>query len=177
MGEKSFSGYQETSRSFKALRRINRALDVHSRRLHRECNITSPQIFSLHALAKNGAQTLSALAQDLNLSVSTVNGIIDRLELRGLVSRTRSKQDQRKTTLAITATGIDMLNTIPELMPDIYAQAFTSLPTEDQESLTQLLEKLANHFTPTEKERVQNTEILKSNHDFISNPGTDYQLH
>lgn len=177
MGEKSCSGCQETSRSFKALRRINRALDVYSKRLHRECNITSPQIFSLYALAKNGEQTLSELAQDLNLSVSTVNGIIDRLVLRGLVSRTRSKQDQRKTTLSITAAGVDILNTIPELLPDIFTQAFSRLSPKDQENLTQLLEKLANHFIPKEKERVKNTEILKCNHEFISSPGTDYQLH
>ncbi|MBC8524357.1 MAG: winged helix-turn-helix transcriptional regulator [Chlorobium phaeobacteroides] len=168
---------RDSSRSLRALRRIIRALDVHSRRLYRECNTTSPQISCLNTLAKKGNQTLSALSQDMHLSVSTVNGIIDRLELRGMVSRTRSIQDQRKVVLSITQAGTDMLNTIPELMQDIYAQAFTRLSPENQDALSQLLEQLADHFTPTEKEQGHNTEIITSNHDFISNAGTDYQLH
>jgi len=94
-----------------------------------------------------------------------------------MVSRTRSIQDQRKVVLSITQAGIDMLNTIPELMQDIYAQAFTCLSPENQDALSQLLEQLADHFTPTEKEQGHNTEIITSNHDFISNAGTDHQLH
>ncbi|HED31224.1 MAG TPA: MarR family transcriptional regulator [Prosthecochloris aestuarii] len=166
-----------SSASLHSLRRIIRALDVHSRKLYRECNITSPQIHCLHNLTQKGTQTLSSLARELHLSLSTVNGIIDRLESRGMVLRTRSTEDQRKVMIAITDEGRALLLTVPELMKDLYTQAFGKLEKEDQKTLAHLLGRLANHFDPHNEPQGHNTEIIQPTHDVISSPGTDYQLH
>ncbi|ASQ90760.1 MarR family transcriptional regulator [Prosthecochloris sp. GSB1] len=167
----------QSARSLHALRRITRALDVHSRRLYREWHITSPQVHCLQVLAKKGKLSLSALAGEINLSLSTVNGIIDRLVARNFVNRTRSVQDQRKVTLEVTDAGLDLLATVPELMRDIFARAFVSLSSDDRSSMTELLEKLANHIDPFARNTAENRKIIETNHDFISGPGTDYQLH
>ncbi|MBF0586613.1 MarR family transcriptional regulator [Prosthecochloris sp. N3] len=166
-----------SSVSLRALRRIIRALDVHSRKLYRECNITSPQILCLHSLAAEEHHTLSSLARELHLGLSTVNGIIDRLELRGLVKRTRSTTDQRKVMIGITDAGQDLLQTVPELMRDLYAQAFSRLPSEEQITLASLLDRLAGHLDPDNPDKGRKPETIESTHDVITNTGTDYQFH
>jgi len=168
---------EQSGRSLHALRRITRALDVHSRKLYREWHVTSPQMHCLQVLAKKGNLSLSALACEINLSLSTVNGIIDRLVVRGFVNRTRSLQDQRKVTLEATDAGLDLLATVPELMQDIFTRAFVSLSSEDRCSMTELLEKLANHIDPSPRNAAEHREIIETNHDFISGPETDFQLH
>ena len=171
------SSIERSADSLRALRRIIRALDVHSRKLYRECNITSPQMLCLHSLAEKKQYTLSLLANELHLSMSTVNGIIDRLELRGLVKRTRSRKDQRKVKIGITDTGLKMLNTVPELMRNRYAQAFSKLSVEEQLTLAALLDRLAGHLDPEKPEKGRKNKTIHPTHELINHPGTDYQLH
>ncbi|MDT9546075.1 MAG: MarR family transcriptional regulator [Chlorobium sp.] len=160
MEQEGVSGVGVGVRGFQALRRIVRALDVHSRKLYRECNITSPQLLCLHSLEKNRDQTLSRMAEELNLSVSTMNGIVDRLEARGLVLRSRSEKDHRKVHLSITAEGTLLLSSVPELMRDSYARAFGSLSDGEQELLTGLLVKLADRFDPVHRSTGGSSEII-----------------
>ncbi|TCD48706.1 MarR family transcriptional regulator [Chlorobium sp. N1] len=135
-------------RGYHALRRITRALDVHSRRLYREWKITSPQFLCLQALEKESVRTLSQLAAELHLGASTVNGILDRLEARGLVSRSRSQEDQRKVLLSVTPEGQALVDSVPELMRDSYARALGRMSLDEQEQLSRLLGRLADHLDP-----------------------------
>jgi len=160
MEQEGFSDVGVGVRGFQALRRIVRALDVHSRKLYRECNITSPQLLCLHSLEKQRDQTLSRMAVELNLSVSTMNGIVDRLEARGLVLRSRSEKDHRKVHLSITAEGTLLLSSVPELMRDSYSRAFGSLSVGEQELLTGLLVKLADRFDPVQRSTGGSPEII-----------------
>ncbi|MBN1929740.1 MAG: MarR family transcriptional regulator [Chlorobiaceae bacterium] len=154
-------------RSYEALRRIARALDVHSRKLYRECSLTSPQMLCLRSLKCEGVQILSALAARLHLGVSTTNGIIDRLEAKGLVRRTRSPQDQRKVFIAITPEGEELLDRVPELMGDIFAQAFVRFDSEEQPAFASMLERLAGLLDPSGN--------IQPYHDLIAYAETSYQ--
>lgn len=154
-------------RSYEALRRIARALDVHSRKLYRECSLTSPQMLCLRTLKCEGAQILSVLAARLHLGASTTNGIIDRLEAKGLVRRSRSLEDQRKVFIAITPEGGELLDKVPELKRDIYAQAFAQLSPEEQPAFALMLERLAGLLDPSGNNQ--------SYHDLIAYAETNYE--
>ena len=86
-------------RVLKSLRRIIRAIDIHSKKLSQEYKITAPQMICLYSLQKNGAMTQSELAQDVDLGMSTINGIIDRLHAKGWIRRQRDHVDRRKILL------------------------------------------------------------------------------
>lgn len=167
MQQHVYSDRDSAGRSYEALRRIARALDVHSRKLYREYSLTSPQMLCLHTLKLEGEHILSALAARLHLSVSTTNGIIDRLEVKGLVLRSRSQQDQRKVFITITPEGEELLDKVPELMRDIYAQAFARLEPEEQPVFSRMLDRLADWLDPSGNNQVY--------HDLIPCPETDYQ--
>lgn len=62
---------------------------------YKDVNLTGPQGMLMGTLAHFGEMKVSELSEKLNLSNSTVSGILDRLEKQGLVERIRCKDDRR----------------------------------------------------------------------------------
>lgn len=131
-------------RILRALRKIIRAVDMHSRHLHKEFKITTPQLICLHSLNDNGSMTLSQLAKDVSLGMSTTAGIVDRLVAHELASRQQSAQDRRKVVLAITETGKHLIESTPKLLQQQFTDAFGELAEPEQATITLLLEQVVS---------------------------------
>ena len=86
--------------------------------------------------------TLSRLAEEVSLGVSTADGIVDRLEIKGLLTRTRSQQDRRKVDLAISPAGSELTQATPELLQDQFIEALGQLPEVEQAAITLSLERV-----------------------------------
>jgi DNA-binding MarR family transcriptional regulator len=127
-----------------ALRRIIRAVDIHSRRLRTQHNVTAPQLICLYSLAKESPMTLSRLTAEVNLSISTVNGIVDRLEAKGLAVRKRSEVDRRKVEIALTSQGKELTKNAPSLLQDRFADALSHLPELEQAAIALSLERVVS---------------------------------
>ena len=67
--------------------------------------ITYPQYLVLSVLAENGEQTISAIAERLDLEPSTITPLVKRLEHAGFLSRRRNPRDEREVQVALTARG------------------------------------------------------------------------
>jgi len=131
-------------RILQALRRIIRAVDIHSHKLATQHNITGPQLACLLTVAGEGPLTSSNLAKKVYLSPSTVVGIIDRLEEKQLVARNRSRVDRRQVHISVTARGEKLIADAPSLLQDTLANALAELPEIEQVSITMALEKLVD---------------------------------
>ncbi|MBN2644864.1 MAG: MarR family transcriptional regulator [Desulfuromonadaceae bacterium] len=131
-------------RILQALRRIIRAVDIHSYKLASQHKITGPQLACLLAIQEKGPLTGGNLARAVYLSPSTIVGIVDRLEEKGLVLRQRSRTDRRQVQLSITDEGRQLIAEAPSLLQDTLAQALTALPESEQVSITLALEKLVD---------------------------------
>ena len=127
---------------FRSLRRIMRAVDIHSRRLAAEFMITGPQLLCLQTLHDDGPLTTSALAKLIHLSNSTTVGILDRLEQKGWVLRERSERDRRIVLVHISASGEEFLASAPSLLQDRLASGLRALPEKDQLVIAQSLERI-----------------------------------
>jgi DNA-binding MarR family transcriptional regulator len=64
--------------------------------------LTGPQVSVLAHLVMNGPATVTELARELGTSHSTVSGIVDRLQARGLVHRVQDPADRRYTRIRVT---------------------------------------------------------------------------
>ena len=62
-------------------------------------NLTAPQSLVMSVLVRSEGVSLRQLSRELGLAHSTVSGIVDRLELRGLVERQVSPSDRRVTQI------------------------------------------------------------------------------
>jgi len=138
----SDDGKQYDLRILRSIRKIIRAVDIHSRKLYHLYKITTPQLICLHCLQREGPMTLSRLAEEVSLGVSTADGIVDRLEIKGLLTRTRSQQDRRKVDLAISPAGSELTQATPELLQDQFIEALGQLPEAEQAAITLSLERV-----------------------------------
>ena len=131
-------------RILKALRRIMHAVDCHSRKLNDTFNITAPQLLCLYALVRDGIQTQSELVRRINLGGSTVNGIVDRLEAKGLVCRKRSSTDRRRVILAVTEAGNAITHEAPALLQTHFSESLRALPDLEQATIALSLERIVD---------------------------------
>jgi len=131
-------------RILQALRRIIRAVDIHSYKLASQYNITGPQLACLLAVQEQGPLTSAKLAKKVYLSPSTLVGIVDRLEEKGLVRRNRDSRDRRLVYITITSVGEQLVAAAPSLLQDTLANALVELPELEQVSITKALEKLVD---------------------------------
>ena len=104
----------------RAIRRLARALDVHSSRINRESGLTLPQLVVLTCARDLGEVTSRAIAVAADLSAPTVNGILDKLEAKGLIQRYRSASDRRVVHARLTDRGAALLANAPPPMGDAF---------------------------------------------------------
>ena len=110
-----------------ALRRIIRAIDLHSRTLVNRFGLTGPQLVILKELMDRFPKSVGELALSVNLSQATVTTILDRLEKHELVYRERSKEDKRKVHAYLTDKGVDVLKEAPIPLQEQFARQFDDL--------------------------------------------------
>lgn len=79
----------------KLLKEIMKTIHKNATKEFKELKITGPQGMIIGILTHHGEMKITDLSEKLGLSVSTVSGIIDRLEKQGMVLRLRSKDDRR----------------------------------------------------------------------------------
>lgn len=79
-------------------------------------NLTAPQRSVMQALFHASGMRLKDLSRRVGLAHSTVSGIVDRLERRGLLERQPHPTDRRATTVAVSRMVRDyMRDTLPAI--------------------------------------------------------------
>lgn len=127
-----------------SIRRIIRAIDLQSRRLHEEHHLTGPQLATLRAASERGEVSISALARAVHLSQPTVSGIISRLEKRSLVVRRRSSDDRRSVVVEVTPAGLQLLGEAPSLLQDRFRAELALLEDWERHWMLSALERIAS---------------------------------
>ncbi|PLX78529.1 MAG: MarR family transcriptional regulator [Desulfuromonas sp.] len=146
-------------RILQSLRRIIRAVEIHSKKLSQNHKVTGPQLGCLLAIKEGGPLTTTRLAQTIYLSPSTVVGIIDRLEEKGLLSRQRNSKDRRQVLVGLTSEGERLVERAPSSLQDTLAEALKSLPELEQVSITLALEKVVDLM---EADRIEASPVLET---------------
>ena len=126
-----------------ALRRISRAIDLHSRVLVQQHGLTAPQLAALQAVGELQPVSVSAVARRIHLSMATVTGIFNRLEKRDLVMRSRNGRDRRTVALELTEAGTRMLEAAPSLLQDRFRSELAKLEEWEQTQLLASLQRIA----------------------------------
>lgn len=126
-----------------ALRKITRAIDLHSKQLMRETGLTAPQLLVLNELVIDPAATPSTVAKAVHLSQATVTSILDRLDKAGLILRTRSDTDRRVTYLKLTEEGLRKAKSAPEPLQAGFIQKFGALEPWERHQLVASIQRMA----------------------------------
>ncbi len=124
------------------IRRVFQAVNEYSKKAERETGLTGPQLWAIKVLAEAAPIKVSDLARRLYLHPATVVGILDRLEGRSLVTRTRSLEDRRVVEIDLTDLGKDIVKKAPEVAQGLLVKGLEPLADEDLKRIADGLEQL-----------------------------------
>jgi DNA-binding MarR family transcriptional regulator len=133
-----------------ALRKVIRAIDLHSKHLSKTSGLTSPQLLIMLEIDKVSGVNSSQVAKNVNLSAATVTNILDRLENKKLISRVRNTQDKRKVGLYLTENGEALLMNAPQPLQEHFIDNFSNLAQWEQSQLLSSVERLAEMMNANE---------------------------
>ncbi len=127
-----------------SVRRIMRAIDMHSSYLARQYGLTSPQLICLKKLSGEKQLTPGGLAKEVHLSHATVTGIINRLEKKGLVQRERSTADGRSYLIRLTESGFSMIKSSPSMLQDQFMHELSKLADWEKTMILSSLQRVTS---------------------------------
>jgi DNA-binding MarR family transcriptional regulator len=152
-----------------ALRKVIRAIGLHSKQLNKTSGLTSPQLLILLEIDKDAGMNSSQVAKNVNLSAATVTNILDRLENKCLVSRVRNTKDKRKVSLYLTEDGKALLLKAPQALQEHFIENFANLAEWEQSQLLSSMERLAEMMDANEIDASPLLELNPMSASSISN--------
>jgi len=126
-----------------ALRRILRATEFNARALARAAGLTPSQIIILRTIKSMENVSPGTIAKEASITQATVTALIDKLERRGFVKRTKDSVDRRRVIVSITAEGEGALVLAPDGLQERFRKRFDKLEPWEQSMVIASLERVA----------------------------------
>ena len=114
---------------------------VGSERLAKQ-GVSMTHLHILSMLDHHGELTMSRLADLLGVSDSNATGVVDRIEERGLVERSRDNVDRRVVIVRLTERGRDRLNDLQLLKEDLLQKVLRRLDANQLSVVSEALRTL-----------------------------------
>lgn len=126
------------------IRRIVRALHLHSQQLSRTAGLTVPQLLLLQALhdSTDGFSTATRLCEVLGVNAPTMSGLVERMVKRGFITRSRAAHDRRVVQLQLTEPGRVALADAPSPLQDHFLERLRALPADERAGILTALDRV-----------------------------------
>ena len=125
-----------------SLRRIFKAIQDYSYEVSDKFGTTGPQLWALKTISQNEILSLGELGRRMYLHPSTITGLIDRLEKKGLVERDRDQTDRRVIKLRLTSKGKGLVKRAPNPIQGKMIYGLRKLKREELNSIHHSVQKL-----------------------------------
>lgn len=104
--------------------------------------ITPVQYAAMHAVHNRPELDQRSLSRAIGFDTSTIGGVIDRLEKRGLMRRNASAEDRRVRLLTLTAEGEALLHEVRPAMLRAQVRMLEPLPASERRHFMAMLKVL-----------------------------------
>ncbi len=105
-------------------------------------DLTSVQYAALKAIQSHPMIDQATLAGAIAYDRTTIGGVIDRLESKGLVRRELSPSDRRVRQLVLEAAGERLIGHLQTYVQDVQVALLAPLSEDERQSFMRLLQKL-----------------------------------
>lgn len=130
----------------KKFRLIYGSVRQHFRDIERRCGVSGSQLWILQEVARSSGLGVSELAERLSIHQSTCSQLVEKLTARGLLLKSRSREDQRRVGLSLTPEAERTLRKAPGPAEGLLPEALGRLTPETLANLdltlSQLIEQL-----------------------------------
>jgi MarR family transcriptional regulator, 2-MHQ and catechol-resistance regulon repressor len=108
----------------------------------RRCGLTHAQFDIIATLGNTPGMTYKELGDKTLITKGTLTGVIERLEAKGLVARTRSSDDKRSFSVCLTPAGDQVFQEVFPVVVEQGRQLFAPYTEADFDEMDQALRKL-----------------------------------
>ncbi len=119
-----------------------RAVQAHSAWVERQCGVSAAQLWALWEVDRKPGLSVSEIARRLSIKPATASNLLDKVESKDLLRRSRQGPDQRVVQLFVTKAGARLLATAPLPAQGALLDALTRLSEDQLDELSQGLEAL-----------------------------------
>jgi DNA-binding MarR family transcriptional regulator len=107
----------------------------------KDLDITSQQMGILLSMRRGVAATPFELSKLLGIDTGLMTRMLDKLETKGLLERSRSLEDRRVVNLTLTEKGEEVANHLPEVVPVVLNGRLKKFTKTEFQELRRLLFK------------------------------------
>jgi len=143
MDHYSKEGFQITQSIGFFLNRARNTLLMEMDAALKDLDITGQQMGILMSLTHGVATTPFELSKLLGIDTGLMTRMLDKLEAKGLLSRSRSLDDRRVVNLTVTRKGQEVAERIPDVAPKVLNQRLRNFSKEEFAEFRRLLAKFA----------------------------------
>jgi DNA-binding MarR family transcriptional regulator len=108
--------------------------------------LTAAQFDVLATLGDTAGMTCKELGAGTLITKGTLTGVLDRLEDRGLIRRTKGEQDSRQIFVTLTDAGEAVFRRTFQPHIDFMGRFFAAMPEDRQRQMQTLLHELQGAF-------------------------------
>jgi len=126
------------------IRRVFQVVNEKSKKGKRETGITGPQLWAIKTIAELSPVRVSDLARRMYIHPATVVGILNRLELQGLIKRVRTNDDRRIVNVELTNAGNALVAKSPQVAQGLLVAGLEELPLAKLQEISAGLEVLVH---------------------------------
>ena len=124
------------------IRAIKSGIQRYSQQLKKNFKITGQQLGVLHVINQFPGVTLKELGHRMYLHISTVSGIVDRLENSGLLESKRRAKDRRELEFRLTPKGKRLIKRAPVSGMGAFIAELQHKPLGEVRQVNRVLEML-----------------------------------
>jgi DNA-binding MarR family transcriptional regulator len=125
------------------IQRLYQAKEHYTKELEKKYQVSVPQLHCLMTLYEEEPISPSNIAKLMMINSSTVTGIIDRLEQKGLVERSRNYRDRRVINICMTENGKLFIQKAPSPIHQKILDGLKNLSNGEREQIIESLTKIS----------------------------------
>lgn len=114
----------------KKFRLIYGSVRQHFREVEQTCGVSGSQLWVLQEVSSRPGIGVSQLAVRLSIHQSTCSQLVEKLAVRGLILKERSREDQRRIGLSLSEAASELLAKAPGPAEGVLPEALVSLSDE-----------------------------------------------
>lgn len=115
------------------------------------CDVTPVQYAVLNCLWNNDYLAPSQISQELSMDSSSITGLLDRMENKGLVKRVPHAEDRRALHVMLTPLGKSLKKVVIPLISEAHSEVLSSFSDDEQVLLISLLQRLTESMVSSKK--------------------------
>jgi len=127
-----------------SIRRLIQASELYTKELNRKYQISAAQLNCILTLYDYGPLPPSKIADHMMVKSSTVTGVVDRLEKKGLAERMRNSPDRRVITIQLTKAGKELAQNAPPPIQQKIIDGLKKTETAKKEQIVRSLNILTD---------------------------------